>query len=359
MSGHPIMSAIAQVSSNQDLHSGSQAQDAIQCHQPTRRSSRNAPPPNRLSPEQVNHRTKSYALNKSKALASKEKTLSRPPIVGTMKQGGTFVLELQLVMFEAFQQAHRAMVSSKPNYSIQNPPSSNKLTLDGHMDSESDQVLINGKKAYVVNYLRTTCRVTVNGSRTATFLRDDVQDVLDMLSGLSIQQVATLTRQAYDAIQACKPTLKDSNLTNRGTCDTGIRGHSIQAADPVTQQSGSNPQVTQQALSIMGPNNPAGADSQAGHLTQTGALVRPTFQPAEVELHIDQRILDAQGLQAPTSSISSSVCCTRGGGDAVSLDQDATTTLALPPPAVKATFLCNLLSDKSHRNLTDISRIIF
>ncbi len=63
-----------------------------------------------------------------------------------MKQGRTFVLELQLVMFEAFQQAHRAIVSSKPNYSIQNLQSSNKPTLDGHMDSESDQVLINGKK---------------------------------------------------------------------------------------------------------------------------------------------------------------------------------------------------------------------
>ena len=265
-----------------------------------------------------------------------------------MKRGGTFVLELQLVMFDAFQQAHRAMVSKKPDYSIQKPPSSNKPTLDGHIDSESDQVLIKGKKAYIVNYFRTTCRITVNGSRTATFLREDIQEVLNMLSGLSTQQVATLTRQAYDAIQACKSTLsQDSNPSNlRGICDTGPGVSADQAADLMSQQSGSNPQMAQQSvrspntantdnfLSIRGPPSPAGADSQAGSLTQAGALVRPSFQPAEV--HIDQRILNATDPRDPQISIPTSVIFQPAAhaGDIGSPDQQTTTSLALPPPVV-------------------------
>ncbi len=144
-----MASSIQSILPPQSVESGTaQSQDMLAPQGQLRRSSRSAPAPIRLSPEQAKPRTKSYSLNKSKALANKEKTLSRPPLVASMKRG-SFVLELQLVMFEAFQQAHRAMVAKKPNYSIQKPASSNRTTLDGHVDTESDQVLINSKKAYI------------------------------------------------------------------------------------------------------------------------------------------------------------------------------------------------------------------
>ena len=198
------------------------------------------------------------------------------------------VLELQMVMFEAFQQAHRAMVLKKPNYSIQKPPSSNMPTADGHIDTESDQVLINGRKAYVVNYYRTTCRITVNGLRTATFLRDDIQCVLEMLSGLSSAQIATLTRCAHEAIQAAKSSLsQDSNPPLSSTSST--INHTVQSTK--------TPDSTEASpLSILGASNSGGPVSQAATVApvgprglvaddqdtpiQSGALVRPTFTPA-------------------------------------------------------------------------------
>ncbi len=215
------------------------------------RPHRNAGPPSKYSPSQESGRArpKPYSLNRVKVLSSKEEALDRPytPDV-TLKEGGNLVIVFQAMVFEAFKQAVHTL-ETKSGYSISMPKASNQPTADGLLDSNSLQINIGGRKAYIMNFYHTTCKVNVNGHRMrSAFVEEDFQFLLNSISGSGItpRHIYLMTNAAREAIGKAKKLSSPTLLEIEGSIPARDPGAARQSGTKSSSSSDTTPSTNQQ-----------------------------------------------------------------------------------------------------------------
>ncbi len=246
--------SVSIVQSVSSVQSSVQSVSSVQCMPSTdwnvtSRPHRNSAPPDKYSPEREvakpRSKPKPYVLDRVKALGKKEETLDRPytPEV-TLKKQGNLVISFQGMVFEAFKQ-NVQVLTSKRGYSIVMPKDSNQVTMDGHADSNSPQVNINGRKAYIMNFYHTTCRVNVNGQKMkSAFVDEDFEFILNSISGSGItnRHIYLLTNAAREAIGRAKKSTGASLLEIEGSTPAAhaVQRH-IQVPTPLVHSKQTDP----------------------------------------------------------------------------------------------------------------------